>query len=171
MKRILIGVAAVMLVSLMSGPVLAGTQTDAKIALHLKDHPLKGDPCTLDPVTQVIACSNYVVEGDLNTSYDLYLMLAGGVNPPGLAALSCGISYNNNGCGSSNSACLITTLLRRWPRTTPGRAMYWNGSKSPMIWIYLSRLFPFGNRGFISVMCMSTCRLTGIFMVHPLKID
>mgnify|MGYP000455444216 CR=1 FL=1 len=120
MKRILIGVAAVMLVAVMSGPVLAGSQTDAVIALHLQTHLQKGDPCTVDPATQGTACSDYVLQGDLLTSYDLYLMVAQGNPVPGVGAISCGIVYNDGGCGATTLDDAFGVDVFSWQLCTSG---------------------------------------------------
>ena len=88
MKRFLVAMTAVMLVAVLGTPAWAGSQDGAVIALHLQAHPLKGgDPCVMD----ALCCSDFVTEGDLFTSYDVYLVVAKGNPQPGVAALSCGI--------------------------------------------------------------------------------
>jgi hypothetical protein len=120
MKRILIGVAAVMIVTLMSGPVLAGTQNNAVLSLHLKTHAKAGICDTVDPVTQGIACSNYVLSGNLTTAYDMYLTMAKGEYPPGLAALSCGIIYDNGVIGGATQGNATGLDVFSWTLCTSG---------------------------------------------------
>ena len=79
----------------LSVPVFAGTQPNAVIVLHATAH-------TAEPGCDEVAtlsCENYVLSWPLNTAADLYLVVANGYAGPGIAGVSCGISYNHGVVG------------------------------------------------------------------------
>ena len=115
MKRFLIGLGAVFAVVGTGVPAAAGTQDRAVIALHLAPYVKGEDPCHGPPnETPPRACSDYVVQGDLNTPYSVYLMIAHGDSASGVAALSCGILYNGGAVGESTMSDGVGVDVLGW---------------------------------------------------------
>jgi len=80
---------------LVASPGTAGTVDDSPtFALHVQAHTQKSCSATVDPVTT--DCTAYEVTGDLQTYYDIYLVVAevDTALSDGLKGASCGIEYN-----------------------------------------------------------------------------
>lgn len=83
---------------LLVSPVMAASEFDAKIALHVKSAPAKGVSACGD-YQPSIPCSDYSVQGDLGTIQYVYLVVAQ-VDSAGVAGVSCGVDYDGvNGQG------------------------------------------------------------------------
>lgn len=74
--------------------VAAGPNSNAKIAGHLRVHTAKSNACDSPPTPPCNSGEqNLTVYGDLNTDYDLYLLVLDGDATAGVAGASFGISY------------------------------------------------------------------------------
>ena len=118
MRRVLIlAFVAAFVLGWAATDVMAGSQDDAVIALHAQLHPQKGgDPCVMDAV----CCSDFVTQWPLFSSADVYLVVAKGNPNPGVAALSCGILYNNGEMGASTKLDQVGVDLYSWTLCTSG---------------------------------------------------
>lgn len=91
-------IALAVAVTLLAGaPASAdsGTQPQAVIALHAVEYAYpapQGTPC--DAGKPTIPCRNYRVTWPLLSGADVYLVVARAYPGPGIAGVSCGISYN-----------------------------------------------------------------------------
>ncbi len=79
----------------------AGTQDGTVVALHAAPHIADVAPCERGEglIQAGLSCSGFQTSWPLNTPCDLYLVLARGTAPPGLAGLSYGVLYNNGETG------------------------------------------------------------------------
>jgi len=75
-------------------PAGAGLNTNAKIACHLVAHSSKTLPCQSPPKPPCNPGSSaFTTHGNLNTPYDLYILVADGDSSGGIAAAEFGIAY------------------------------------------------------------------------------
>ncbi len=90
-------IGALSALAAVAAPARAGTQPNARIALHVKAHTAKSASlCTTwSPNAEGLPCSRYVSAGDLRTPYDVYLVVVRGASFSGIAGLSCGIEYDD----------------------------------------------------------------------------
>ena len=95
MKRIPILPLLALFTATLAVPAHAGTQDQARIALHVKAHTLKTSAiCTTwSPNTQGLPCSDYATAGAVGHSADVYLVLAHGHPGTGLAGFDCRVRY------------------------------------------------------------------------------
>jgi hypothetical protein len=130
----LIGILSVF--AMVAAPAQAGTQPDARIALHVKAHTTKtASLCTTwSPNGEALPCSKYVTAGELKTPYDVYLIVVRGNQFSGIAGLSCGIEYQDvpgagvDVCGWTLCADLEFTNAGshgEWPRAGGGTRITW----------------------------------------------
>lgn len=125
-SRFLVSVLAILTSMLVAGPVLAGSQDNAVIALHAK-HLTPGEytPSCADGPT--VPCSEYVSEWSAWMPGWVYLMVARGDPTAGVGGLSCGITYDWNNlilqwvfCGD------LEFPSQSWPNPQSGNRMVWD---------------------------------------------
>jgi hypothetical protein len=89
----LLSVLIVLLSLSIARPGEAGPLTDTKVALHIKAPPGKvATTCTFH--RPAVPCTQYSVEGDINSGHHVYLVTAQTDTADGVAGLSCGIDYD-----------------------------------------------------------------------------
>ncbi len=95
--KLLLGALMALLAALLSAaPALAGTQDQARVALHLKEHTTKtSTACTTwSPAGEGRPCGQFVTRAYLGGGYDVYLVVAHGDSTAGVAAVECRVEYN-----------------------------------------------------------------------------
>ena len=123
---------------LLSSVAQAGTNDQAKIAVHLRAPVSKGSPCTaLPPPPCNPGESNLNVQGSIGSAYHLYLLVLDGNPISGVAGASLGISYNDSlGRGLdvySWSRCADLEFPGgpegvNWPASGSGNVLTWDSS-------------------------------------------
>jgi hypothetical protein len=104
---------------------MAGTQDQAKLALHAVPHAAK--TCGKnDPVTLGIPCSGFNTYADLNTGgKDIYLVVAQAAQGPGVAGLSCGLSFDYGILFSWTNCATLEFRNNGWPASGGGNRITW----------------------------------------------
>ena len=132
--------AATMLQTL-SSSALAGSNENAKISCHIQVHSTsKGSPspCSSPPL---LPCNQnegaFNVTGDVETPYDLYLLVADGDSAMGVAGVSLGITYKGDpGVGVDVFAWSLCADLEFgsnssgpfWPSSGAGNVITWDAA-------------------------------------------
>jgi hypothetical protein len=99
MKRAILAVSTALLGLAFAAPGFAGAIGDGNpvFALHVKARAAKPTTICTTENPQTTDCTTYSTSGELNTAYDLYLVVAGidSTNIGDVAGASCGIQYDN----------------------------------------------------------------------------
>lgn len=120
--------------ALLSGNALAGTLDNIKLALHLEPHSGKAH-CTTNAPTEFgcnnyLAASNLVVNGNTNTSYDMYIA-ALDVPVTGIAGMEFGLSYNGNTAAYTTYLCADQEFAGEgWPHDNGVNTITWIGCQN-----------------------------------------
>jgi hypothetical protein len=100
MKRALLAVSAALVGLTLAAPgfALIGDGVTPVVTLHVKSKAAKASTVCTTENPKSTTCVDYSVTGDLNTAYDMYLVVAAAVDTPTVsfeaAGLSCGILYD-----------------------------------------------------------------------------
>jgi hypothetical protein len=102
MPRALVAACAAVLAASLAMPALAATTVSPVFCLHVADFASKNQCTDNTPTAQGLTCENYVLEGDLNTAYLVYLVVAradtaASYGVTTIAGIECGIEYNGDG--------------------------------------------------------------------------
>jgi hypothetical protein len=110
----------------------AGSNPDAKIALHIKSHPTKAIcQATLPPCN---SGGSLVVQGNTLTPYDVMLLVVDADTADGVGGVSFGITYNDtSGSGVDIFGWTLCADAeyrgapdgKTWPGSTSGNVIVW----------------------------------------------
>ena len=140
MKHVRLAALAVLVVGFGASVAEGAGLTQAKIALHLTTPPAKNTTSTIcnvvSPDTLRVPCSNYVVSGAINTSYLMYLVVAGiptlnDTLSSGVTGITLGIKYTGGLNGIHISQWTTCSDLEfpngtpQWPESGGGNIITW----------------------------------------------
>jgi hypothetical protein len=128
--------ALILIVGLAAGavPVDAGTQPQAVVALHAKSHRPPSPETACDVGRPTVPCREYRVTWPIESGADVYLVVARAYPGPGIAGVSCGISYNATlGAGVDVLGWTLCADLEfrnagpngEWPASEGGNRITW----------------------------------------------
>lgn len=124
----------ILALSLLSLRVLAGTQDDARIAVHVQSWAK--NYCEVDPVNANTPCSSFTTKWPLREPASLYLVI-GNANPEaGVAGVALGIDYNPesirledwHSCPGTGSFVRLSGPFGEWPSPLSGIILTWDTS-------------------------------------------
>lgn len=133
-RRVSVALSAALGFILVAGfslPALAGSNNDARLALHLLPRTTK-NACGRADATP--PCSNIVTNGGLYpTLYYAYLLVTNGDPVGGLAGLQCGISYDGTAHSgvdifSWNLCATLDFRSGNWPAAGGGNLITWDSN-------------------------------------------
>lgn len=127
-------VLSLLLLLLFAGSASAGSNDTAKIALHLQAVPTGKAPSVCDraPLPPCTAGdSSLAVVGDLNTPYDLYVLVLDGSALAGVGGAAFGIEYGPGVVVSGWTLCADLDFSgapqgSQWPDSGSGNLITWN---------------------------------------------
>lgn len=127
-------VLSLLLLLLLAGSASAGSNDTAKIALHLQAVPTGKAPSVCDraPLPPCTAGdSSLAVVGDLNTPYDLYVLVLDGSALAGVGGAAFGIEYGPGVVVSGWTLCADLDFSgapqgSQWPDSGSGNLLTWN---------------------------------------------
>jgi hypothetical protein len=120
--------------SLAADIALANTQSDARIALHIRDIPKKSGCGISDPNVTNTPCSNFVTHQNSNEGiWHVFLVVAQG-QAPGVAGMSCGLDTDFAPSNALNYSWTLCADLEfpndggngPWPADEGGNRVTWN---------------------------------------------